>query len=50
MPRWVISSPIHMTRIEPAVKQSTTRITVPALKVSNTGAPPAEPCERNRNV
>ena len=50
MPRWVISSPIHMTRIEPAVRHSTTRMTVPALKVSNTGVPPAEPCERNRNV
>ena len=50
MPRWVISSPIHMTRIEPAVRQSTTRITVPALKFSNTGVPPAEPCERKRNV
>jgi hypothetical protein len=50
MPRWVISSPIHMTRIEPAVRQSTTRMTVPALKDSNTGWPPAEPCERKRNV
>ena len=50
MPRWVISSPIHMTRMEPAVRHSTTSTTVPALNSVNTAVPPAEPCERNKNV
>ncbi len=50
MPRWVISSPIHMSSTQPAVRQTTTRRTEPALKFSNTGVPALLPCERNRKT
>src|SRR4051794_21648974 len=50
MPRWVISSPIHITITEPAVRHSTTRITVPALKLVNTDVLADEPCDLKRNV
>ena len=51
MPRWVISSPIHMTSTRAgreAEHDDDDRRR--SLKFSNTGVPPAEPCERNRNV
>src|SRR5690242_10907793 len=50
IPRWVISSPIHITSTEPAVKQSTTRITVPGVKLVNTEVLADEPCDLKRNV
>ena len=50
MPRWVISSPIHISSTQPAVRQSTTRITVPSVKSSNTGEPALLPCERKRKT
>ena len=31
MPRWVISSPIHMRRVAPAVSEITISITLPKL-------------------
>src|SRR4249919_3871020 len=33
-PRWVISSPIHMRSVAPAVKVTTTRMTFPRLKLT----------------
>ena len=39
MPRWVMSSPIHMTSTQPAVSEMTMRKTRGALKFSMTGSP-----------
>ena len=50
MPRWVISSPIHISSTQPAVRQTTIRITPPAVKLSITGAPARLPCERKRKT
>ena len=50
MPRWVISSPIHISSTQPAVRQTTTRSTPPGEKLSNTGVPALLPCERNRKT
>ena len=50
MPRWVISSPIHISSTQPAVRQTTIRITQPAVKLSITGAPARLPCERKRKT
>ena len=33
-PRWVISSPIHMRSVAPAVSVTTIRITLPRLKLT----------------
>jgi hypothetical protein len=50
MPRWVMSSPIHISSTQPAVRQMTIRITPPGLKLSITGTPAFEPCERKRKT
>ena len=50
MPRWVISSPNHISSTQPAVRQTTIRITEPAVKLSITGAPARLPWERNRKT
>ena len=50
MPRWVISSPIHISSTQPAVRQTTIRITVASEKSSNSGAPALLPCERKRKT
>ena len=49
MPRWVISSPIHMSSTVPAVRQSTIRNTWGTSNCGMIGAPPL--CEeRNRKT
>ena len=50
MPRWVISSPIHISSTQPAVRHSTTSSTEPGLKLVNTGEPALWPCERKRKT
>ena len=40
MPRWVISSPIHMSRTVPAVSEITIRNTCGVSNVGMTGVPP----------
>ena len=50
MPRWVISSPIHISSTQPAVRQTTIRMIPPGEKLSITGAPAELPCERNRKT
>ncbi len=50
MPRWVISSPIHISSTQPAVRHSTISSTEPGLKLSNTGVPELLPCERKRKT
>ena len=50
MPRWVISSPIHISSTHPAVRHSTTRTTVPGAKFSNTGEPARLPCDLKRKT
>ena len=50
MPRWVISSPIHMISTQPAVSEMTIRKTRAALKFSMTGAPALCPSERKRKT
>ena len=48
MPRWVISSPSHMTSTQPAVRVVTITNTRPKVNSSTTLAPP--PKLRKRNV
>ena len=50
MPRWVISSPSHMTTTQPAVSVRTIRKTVPTLKLSITGWPALPSNERKRKT
>ena len=50
MPRWVISSPIHISSTQPAVRQTTIRMTPPGVKLSITFAPALLPCERKRKT
>ena len=40
MPRWVMSSPIHISSTVPAVSEITMRNTCGVSKVGMTGAPP----------
>ena len=39
MPRWVISSPIHISSVQPAVRQITIRKTLPKVSVPTTLEP-----------
>ena len=41
MPRWVISSPIHISSTQPVVRQMTISRTLPTLKFGISGAAPA---------
>jgi hypothetical protein len=50
MPRWVISSPSHISSTQPAVRQITMRMTAPALKLVKTGAPALAPWDLNRKT
>ena len=50
MPRWVISSPIHISSTQPAVRQTTIRMIPPGVKLSITGAPARLPWERKRKT
>jgi hypothetical protein len=50
MPRWVMSSPSHMTRMQPHVRQVTMRNTVAALKSSMSGWPADAVNDRNRKT
>ena len=50
MPRWVMSSPSHMTRTQPAVRHSTMRNTCGASKLSMSGWPACALKERNRKT
>jgi hypothetical protein len=50
MPRWVISSPIHISSTQPAVRQTTIRMIPPGVKFSITDEPALLPCERNRKT
>ena len=49
MPRWVISSPSHMSSTQPAVSVVTITKTRPKVKLSTTSAPPVEKL-RKRNT
>ena len=42
MPRWVISSPSHMSSVQPAVSEITTRNTVPKVGSGPSGLAPPE--------
>jgi len=42
IPRWVISSPIHISRVEPAVRQITISSTLPKFMFETTLVPPVE--------
>ena len=42
MPRWVISSPSHITSTQPAVRVTTITMTRPKVKFSTTSALPLE--------
>ena len=50
MPRWVISSPIHMRSTQPAVSEMTIRKTRAALKFSMIGCPALAVNERKRKT
>ena len=50
MPRWVISSPIHISRIVPAVSEMTIRKTCGASNGSMSGVPALAPNERKRKT
>ena len=50
MPRWVISSPIHMTITQPQVSVITIRNSVATSKLSITGWPALASKERNRKT
>ena len=50
MPRWVISSPIHISRIVPAVSDTTISRTVAALKGWISGWPWSSVNDLNRNT
>ena len=50
MPRWVISSPSHMTSTQPAVRHMTMRKTLAAPKSSNSGSPAEAVKERKRKT
>ena len=50
IPRWVISSPIHMSSTVPAVRHTTMRKTRPKVKFLTTSWPASWPKERNRNT
>ena len=49
MPRWVISSPSHISSTQPAVSVMTITNTRPKVKFSTTSAPPLEKV-RKRNT
>ena len=50
MPRWVISSPSHISRTQPAVRQTTISTTLPSAKFGITCEPDELPCERKRKT
>ena len=50
IPRWVISSPIHISSTVPAVRQTTMRKTRPNVKLLTTSCPASCPNERNRKT
>ena len=50
MPRWVISSPIHISSTQPAVRQTTIRKTCGASKCVTTDSPAFACSEWNRNT
>ena len=50
MPRWVISSPIHISSTQPAVRQKHDEVTVPSVESLKTGEPALLPCERKRKT
>ena len=50
MPRWVMSSPIHMISTQPAVSEMTMRKTRAALKFSITDSPALAVSERKRKT
>ena len=50
MPRWVMSSPIHMMSTQPAVSEMTMRKTRGALKFSMTDRPAEAVSERKRKT
>ena len=49
MPRWVISSPNHISNTQPAVRVVTITNTRPKLKLSTTSGPPVDKL-RKRNT
>ena len=50
IPRWVISSPIHISRTVPAVSEITIRKTLARLKLRDQRAPACFSKLRNRNT
>ena len=50
IPRWVISSPIHMSRTVPAVSETTIRKTLASVKFEINGAPACFSKLRNRKT
>ena len=50
MPRWVISSPSHMSRVAPAVSEITISITLPKLSVPSITSVPPKPEELKRKT
>jgi hypothetical protein len=52
IPRWVISSPNHISKVQPAVSEITTRKTVPKVALAPSGlpAPWVKDCDWNSNT
>ncbi len=50
IPRWVISSPSHISRVQPAVRQITIRKTLGKVRVPMTLVPASLPKERKRKT
>ena len=48
IPRWVISSPNHISRTQPAVRVVTITNTRPKVKFSTTSAPPVEKLRKRK--
>ncbi len=50
IPRWVISSPSHISKVQPAVRQITIRKSFGAVSSPTTLAPDSLPIERKRKT
>ncbi len=50
IPRWVISSPIHIKRVQPAVRQITIMNVFVKVRVPTTLVPASLPKERKRKT